>query len=292
MNRPIMPGQVLSMTLVVVLLLGCGAPEATQVPEAAALPEATSSPQSAAPTATALPPTEAPAAAATDVPVSPTSEPPSPTSEPPTPTSEPPTPTPEPPTPTSEPPTPTAVPPTAAPAAKLAISTTAFEPNGEIPQVYSCLGNNVSPALAWSGVPAGAQSLLLLVYDLDAGFESGASAPPGFAHWLVFNIPPGSSGYAEDMPAGETLADGAMQGSNDFAQFQSPGATFPGGAAVKLVGYDGPCPGARHRYRFALYALDTMLDLPPGATMSQILEAMEGHVLAEAAVVGAYTPGS
>ena len=183
------------------------------------------------------------------------------------------------------------MPPTEAPAAKLAISTTAFEPNGDIPQVYSCLGNNVSPALAWSGVPAGAQSLLLLVYDLDAGFESGASAPVGFAHWIVFNIPPGSSGYAEGMPAGETLADGALQGTNDFAPFESPGSTFPGGAPVKLVGYDGPCPGAKHRYRFALYALDTMLDLPAAVTMSQVLEAMEGHVLAEAAVVGAFTPG-
>jgi Raf kinase inhibitor-like YbhB/YbcL family protein len=195
-----------------------------------------------------------------------------------TPTQEPPTPTP-----TSEPPTPETLP-------ELSISTTAFAPGGEIPGKYTCFGDNASPALAWSGVPGEAQSLLLLCYDPDAGLNLGASTPQGFAHWIVFNIPPGTAGYPEAVPAGETLADGALQGSNDFAQFEQAGATFPGGAPVKLVGYDGPCPPAKHRYAFALYALDTSLDLPPAATMAQVLEAMEGHVLTQAEVSGFFAP--
>jgi phosphatidylethanolamine-binding protein (PEBP) family uncharacterized protein len=86
------------------------------------------------------------------------------------------------------------------------------------------------------------------------------------------------------------LNDGALQGSNDFAQFESAGATFPGGAPVKLVGYDGPCPGGEHRYAFVIYALDTILDLPAAATMGQVLEAKEGHVLTQAEVVGSFAP--
>ena len=283
----------LVLGLLGLLLVGCGGPEPTSVPEA---PAATSAPTEVGEVPTEPPPTVEPTAVPSTSTPQPTNPPATATEELPTvsaepATAEPPTPTPEPPAPTSEPPTPTTEPPTEAPPAKLEITTAAFEPDGPIPNVYSCLGDNVSPALAWSGVPAGAKSLLLLVYDLDAGFESGATAPIGFAHWIVFNIPPGTSGYAEGVPAGETLADGALQGTNDFAPFEEPGSTFPGGAPVKLVGYDGPCPGSKHRYRFALYALDTMLDLPAAVMMSQVLEAMEGHVLAEAGVVGAFTPG-
>ena len=139
-------------------------------------------------------------------------------------------------------------------------------------------------------MPSEAQSLLLLVYDLDAGAESGASTPLGFAHWMVYDIPPSTTGYPEEMGPGDTLEDGALQGSNDFAQFASEGDTFPGGAPIKLVGYDGPCPGSKHRYAFTLYALDTVLGLPGAATMAQVLEAMEGHILTQAEVVGSYTP--
>jgi Raf kinase inhibitor-like YbhB/YbcL family protein len=159
-----------------------------------------------------------------------------------------------------------------------------------MPTQYSCFGDNLSPALAWTGVPAEAQSLVLLVYDLDAGAESGASTAIGFTHWFVYNIPPDTEGYAQDQPAGETLADGAMQGSNDFAQFMSEGETFPGGAPVKLVGYDGPCPGGEHRYTFHLHALDSALDLPAAATPAQVLAAMEGHVLTDAQVTVTFAP--
>jgi Raf kinase inhibitor-like YbhB/YbcL family protein len=175
--------------------------------------------------------------------------------------------------------------------AGLALSTTAFEPGGAMPVRYSCFGDNVSPALEWSGVPPAAQSLLLLVHDLDAGANRGASTPLGFAHWIVYDIPLTTTGYAEGVGPGETLPDGARQGSNDFAPFREAGEAFPGGAAVKLVGYDGPCPpGGEHRYQFHLYALDARLDLPAAATLAHVLEAMEGHVLAEAAVIGLFAP--
>ncbi len=173
----------------------------------------------------------------------------------------------------------------------LTLSTPAFDSGGELPQKHSCFGDNVSPALAWSGVPEAAQSLLLLVYDLDAGANRGASTSLGFAHWIVYNIPPNATGYAEGVPAGEALPDGAVQGTNDFAPFRTAGEAFPGGAAVKLVGYDGPCPpGGEHRYQFHLYALDARLDLSPAATMAQVLETREGHVLAEAVVIGLLAP--
>jgi Raf kinase inhibitor-like YbhB/YbcL family protein len=173
---------------------------------------------------------------------------------------------------------------------EMAITSSAFEEGGDIPNVYSCLGDNVSPDLAWSGVPADAQSLALFFYDADAGFDMGASVEPGFVHWVVYNVPPASTGYAEDQPAGDTLADGALQGSNDFTQFEGPGATFPGGAPVKLVGYDGPCPPVAHRYAFRLYALDTTLDLAAAVTPAEFLAAVEGHVIDQVELTGVYTP--
>lgn len=191
---------------------------------------------------------------------------------------------------------PTEVPPTEMPSPEpigpLQISSPAFENGGDIPAKYSCLGENLSPELEWSGVPADAQSLLLFFYDPDAGFESGASVEPGFVHWVVYNIPGTSTGYAEDMSAGATLQDGALQGSNDFAQFSSPGETFPGGSSIKLVGYDGPCPGSKHLYVFTLYALDVMLDLPAEALMADILAAMDGHIIEEAEWSGFFDPSS
>jgi Raf kinase inhibitor-like YbhB/YbcL family protein len=129
---------------------------------------------------------------------------------------------------------------------------------------------------------------MVFVYDPDAGFDSGATVEQGFVHWIVFNIPPATTGYSEGMPGGDTLSDGALQGSNDFAPYGA--GTFPGGAAINLVGYDGPCPGGEHGYVFTLYALDAFLDLAAGTTPTEILDGMEGHVLAEAEVMGLFAP--
>lgn len=250
----------IGVVLLALLLSGCGgtAPPSTEPPPP--------------PTDTLSPPTEPPPPPATDAPLPPATAPTG--AQLPTPTA------------TVKPPTPTAVPPTEA----LSLSTAAFAPGGDIPTEYTCFGDNRSPDLAWAGVPSEAQSLVLLFYDPDAGAEAGASTSLGFAHWIVYNIPPESSGYAADMPAGETLADGAHQGANDFAGFVKPGDTFPGGAPIKVTGYDGPCPGGKHRYIFHLYALDRRLGLPPAAALSQVLAAMEGHILAQDQVSGFFAP--
>lgn len=173
--------------------------------------------------------------------------------------------------------------PTPAPLPPLDVSSSAFEPGAEIPVQYSCHGANLSPPLEWAGVPDGTQTLALTVDDPD-------SEPPGFVHWVVYNIPASSAGMPEGVPAEAILPDGTLQGTNDFALFVDEGQTFPGGAPVNRVGYDGPCPGDTHRYVFRLYALDTVLDLQAEATMAELLLAMEGHVLGEAELTGVYTP--
>jgi Raf kinase inhibitor-like YbhB/YbcL family protein len=187
-------------------------------------------------------------------------------------------------------PTPTQVPseeeeaaPTPSPTPPLEISSSAFESGAEIPVQYSCHGENLSPPLEWAGVPEGTESLALLMNDPD-------SEPPGFVHWVIYNIPAASPGLPEGVAPDPSLPDGARQGNNDFAQY--PAGTFPDGSAINQVGYDGPCPPAQHRYVFKLYALDVTLDVPAESTMGDVLAAMEGHVLGEAELTGVFTPPS
>ena len=206
-----------------------------------------------------------------------------PTSQPEEPASVPSTPTSPPSPPTPAPPAEEAPEPTSTPAPPFGISSGAFEPGEEIPVQYSCDGANLSPPLEWSGVPEGTQSLALVVDDPD-------SDPPGFVHWVIYGIPPTSAGLPEGVPAEATLSDGTRQGSNDFALFVGEGQTFPGGAPINRIGYDGPCPPDKHRYVFTLYALDTALDLQGEATGADLLQAMEGHVLGEVELTGVYTP--
>jgi len=174
-------------------------------------------------------------------------------------------------------------PPTPTPGPPLQVSSGAFEPGGEIPVQNSCQGANLSPPLEWSGVPEGTQSLALVVDDPD-------SEPPGFVHWVIYNISPTATGLPEGVPAEATLPDGTLQGVNDFALFAEEGQTHPGGAPISRIGYDGPCPPAAHRYVFTLYALDASLDLPAEATKADLLAAMDGHVLGQAELTGVYTP--
>ncbi len=142
----------------------------------------------------------------------------------------------------------------------------AFQQEERIPVQYTCDGENVSPALTWNSPPVGTASFVLVCDDPDA--------PAGtWTHWLVYNIPAGSRGLAEAVPKKESLADGTLQGINDF----------------KRTGYGGPCPpGGTHRYYFKLYALDCKLDLPPGAIRKSLLHAMEGHILGKAVLMGRY----
>ncbi len=147
------------------------------------------------------------------------------------------------------------------------LSTTAFAEGGSIPARYTCDGANLSPALSWKDVPAGTQSLALIADDPDA--------PVGtWTHWLLWNLPPQASFLPEAAPPAASLDNGARQGTNDF----------------RRLGYGGPCPppGKPHRYFFKLYALDTRLDLKPGAPRSALEQAMKGHILAQAAWMGTY----
>lgn len=145
------------------------------------------------------------------------------------------------------------------------ISTKAFAPGGKIPVKYTCSGRDVSPALTWSDVPAGAKSLALVLDDPDA--------PGGeWYHWLVWNIPARAGGIVEHAAATPELAGGMVQGGNSFGK----------------MGYGGPCPpkGQTHRYFFRLYALDTRLGLHASATYVELERAMRGHVVAEAELMG------
>jgi len=146
------------------------------------------------------------------------------------------------------------------------LTSSAFADGGTIPRRHTCDGDDVSPPLAWSGVPDDAISLALIADDPDA--------PRGtWVHWVLYNLPAAVTSLPEALPADERLPNGALQGRNDF----------------RRTGYGGPCPpSGTHRYFFKLYALDTMLDLAPGATKQELLQAMDGHVLAEAQLMGRY----
>jgi Raf kinase inhibitor-like YbhB/YbcL family protein len=174
---------------------------------------------------------------------------PSPTSTP-TPTA---TPTPTP-TPTS---TPTLTP------LPLTLSSV-FEPGGLIPERYGFFRENTSPALTWANIPEGTQSFALVMDDLDFSFS----------HWIVYNIPSTATVLAEGIIGQPLLPDGTLQGINDN----------------EILGYTGPFPpsGEAYHYAFVLYALDTSLDIEPGARREQVLAAMEGHVLGKSELVGAY----
>ena len=142
----------------------------------------------------------------------------------------------------------------------------AFADRGAIPRGYTCEGRDVSPPLAWSGVPAGAKSFALIVDDPDA--PDPAAPKMTWVHWVLFDIPPAAGGIAE----GAGPADGAREGLNDWDR----------------TGWGGPCPPiGRHRYFFKLYALDAMLDLER-PTKVQLESAMRGHVIAQAELIGTY----
>ena len=148
----------------------------------------------------------------------------------------------------------------------LQITSSAFLEAGVIPKHYTCDGKDVSPDLSWTGVPQDTKSLALICDDPDA--------PVGtWVHWVLFNIPGAEKGIPSEVAPEPTLPNGATHGINDF----------------RKLGYGGPCPpGGTHRYFFKLYALDTDLSLGSGATKSQVEDAMQGHILAQAQLMGTY----
>jgi hypothetical protein len=170
--------------------------------------------------------------------------------------------------------------------AAFAVVLDAFEEGGAIPDRYTCLGANDSPELAWSGVPAEARALTLMVYDADAGAALGAGNPLGFLHWMVYDLPPAAGGLPASATRDPDLLAGGIETANDFAS--SAGGTFPGGAQIRGTGYDGPCPPAQHTYVFRLLALSEPLGLPEGTPYAQVLDALEDRVLAVADWTGRY----
>jgi Raf kinase inhibitor-like YbhB/YbcL family protein len=155
----------------------------------------------------------------------------------------------------------------------LVLHSPAFEHLGSIPAHYTCEGADVSPALAWSGVPAAARSLVLIVDDPDA--PDPAAPQRTWVHWVLYNLPPAAASLPETVPDA-ALPAGTLEGKNDWQR----------------TGYGGPCPPiGRHRYFFRLHALDIVLPNLDHPTKAQLEKLMHGHVLATAELVGTYQKG-
>ncbi|WFO76394.1 YbhB/YbcL family Raf kinase inhibitor-like protein [Desulfurococcaceae archaeon MEX13E-LK6-19] len=147
------------------------------------------------------------------------------------------------------------------------VSSPAFGFGGKIPVKYTCDGEDISPPLLIKGVPPSAKSLVLIMYDPDA--------PGGtFYHWIMYNIEPKNMSLPENIPP-EPETPYGLQGINDFNK----------------IGYSGPCPPpglGTHRYYILVLALDTKLDLEPGASKEEVINALKNHVIAYGYYMGVY----
>jgi len=149
----------------------------------------------------------------------------------------------------------------------LAISSPNFAPGATIPKKHTCDAADTSPQLSWDGAPAGTRSFALIADDPDA--------PAGtWVHWVYYDLPANSAGLPENVAKVDAPPTGGHQGRNDF----------------RRTGYGGPCPppGKPHRYFFKLYALDRETGLKAGATKKEVEQAMRGHILEQAELVGKY----
>jgi Raf kinase inhibitor-like YbhB/YbcL family protein len=152
----------------------------------------------------------------------------------------------------------------------LTLTSTTFVHQGEIPSRCTCEGKDLAPALAWAGLPAGTKSLALIVDDPDA--PDPAAPKRTYVHWVIYNIPPECAGLPEGVVSAG-LPPGTREGLNDW----------------KRTGYGGPCPPiGRHRYFHKLYALDTVLPDLGRPGKAALLDAMKGHALGQAELIGTY----
>jgi Raf kinase inhibitor-like YbhB/YbcL family protein len=152
------------------------------------------------------------------------------------------------------------------------LHSSSFRDGGLIPDLYTCKGRNISPELNWKNAPSKTKTFAIIVDDPDAPTQI-------WVHWVIYNIPEKATltdkvyELLENYPRDEKTTDQILQGVNDF----------------RKIGYDGPCPpSGLHRYYFKLYALDTALALPAGATKDKLLNAMKGHILAWTQIMGLY----
>ena len=153
------------------------------------------------------------------------------------------------------------------------LSSSVFQAEQRIPTKFTGEGADVSPSLKWEGTPAGTKSFALICDDSDALSVAGKV----WDHWLIWNLPATLKELPENVAKTETVAalGSARQGMNSWPR----------------LGYNGPLPPPRHgvhHYHFKLYALDVTLALPAKATKQKLLEAIQGHTLAEAELIGTY----
>jgi Raf kinase inhibitor-like YbhB/YbcL family protein len=155
----------------------------------------------------------------------------------------------------------------------LTITSSSFSHNGTIPVRHTCDGSDISPALTWTDIPDGTKSLVLIVDDPDA--PDLAAPKMTWVHWVLYNLPPNVNGLPEDVVANK-LPSGTLQGINDWSR----------------TGYGGPCPPVgSHRYFHKLYALNTILPDVKNSTKAVLEKAMQGHVIAQAELIGLYQRG-
>ena len=152
----------------------------------------------------------------------------------------------------------------------MTLSSTTFNHNGEIPSLYTCDGRDISPPLAWKGVPEAAKSLVLIVDDPDA---PDPKAPKmRWVHWVLYNLPPNIDDLQQAVKS-SNLPSGTLEGLNDW----------------KRTGYGGPCPPiGRHRYFHKLYVLDKVLPDLETPTKAKLEAVIDGHVIATSELVGTY----
>ena len=150
---------------------------------------------------------------------------------------------------------------------KIPVTSTAFVDGQTIPQKYTGQGDDISPPLQWTAAPSQTKSFALICDDPDAPMGT-------WTHWVIYNLPATATGLPENVAKTGSLPDGSKQGENSF----------------RNIGYNGPAPppGKAHRYFFKVYALDSVLTLDAGAEKGEVVNAMNGHVLAQGQLMGTY----
>lgn len=152
----------------------------------------------------------------------------------------------------------------------LTLSSASFPAHGMIPSRHTCDGQDISPQLAWTGLPASTKSLVLIVDDPDAPDPEAPRMT--WVHWVLYNLPPAATALAEGVAA-KDLPPGTRQGLNDWQR----------------TGYGGPCPPiGRHRYFHKLFALDMLLPDLRQPTRAALEKAMQGHILGHTELIGHY----
>lgn len=152
----------------------------------------------------------------------------------------------------------------------IAITSSSFIHKGDIPNKYTCEGQDISPQLSWTNVPSNAKSLVIIVDDPDAPDPNNPKMT--WVHWVLYNLPAKDGELTEGISS-INLPSGTLEGSNDWGN----------------TGYGGPCPPiGTHRYFHKIYALDIVLPNLNSPTKAQLLDAMKNNVIDQAEIIGKY----